>query len=209
MKHAFRLGLAAAFLIAALILSPPLAQGQDGPPRVLIESFHETLLAVMKEGPALGFRGRYDRLQPAVAKTFHLPVMIQVASGTLAWNQATPAQQKALIDAWTRFSTGTYAKNFKSHGGERFETLAERPGPQGTTLVDTRLIKSDGSAVEITYVLKPTVQEWRVVDVIVDKGISELALRRSEFSREIRDGGVAALVASLSRKVDEYAAQAP
>lgn len=209
MKYPFRIGLAFAVLFALSILLPPAARSENATPRALIDGFHETLLAAMKEGPSLGFKGRYDRLLPAVKRTFHLPVMIQIASGSLAWKQATPAQQQALLAAWTRFSTGTYAKNFKSHGGERFETVAERPGPQNTTLVDTKLIKSDGSAVEITYVLKESPEGWRVVDVIVDKGISELAVRRSEFSRLIKDGGPDALVASLDRKIDEYAAQTP
>ncbi len=198
-----------ALVLAAVALAPPAARGDNGSPRALIDGFHDTLLAVMKDGPVLGFSGRYQRLLPAVERTFHLPVMIQVAAGTVAWNRASAAQQKAVVAAWTHFSTGTYAKNFKSHGGERFETVGERPGPQNTTLIDTRLIKSDGAAVEITYVLKPSPEGWRAVDIIVDRGISELALRRSEFSRDIKDGGVDALVATLARKSAEYAAQSP
>lgn len=207
MKHPTRIVLA--FALAVLALASPAAHGNAGTPRTLIDGFHDTLLAVMKEGPALGFSGRYQRLLPAVERTFHLPIMIQVAAGTGAWSRATAAQQKALVAAWARFSTGTYAKNFKSHGGERFETVGERPGPQNTVLVDTRLVKSDGSAVDITYVLKQSSDGWRVVDVILDRGISELALRRSEFSRDVKDGGVDALVATLTRKASEYEAQSP
>ena len=208
MKHRLRPILAPAFALIFAFASPA-ARGDTGTPRALIESFHDTLLVVMREGPTLDFDGRYRRLLPAVERTFHLPVMIQVATGSAAWNRASAAQQKDLVAAWTGFSTGTYAKNFKSHGGERFETVGERPGPQATTLVDTRLIKSDGSGVDITYVLKSSPEGWKVVDVIVDKGISELALRRSEFSREVKDGGVDALVATLTRKAAELAAQSP
>ncbi len=207
MKHPISVSLA--FALAFFFFVTPAARGDTSPPRALIDGFHDTLLAVMKEGPALGFPGRYQRLLPAVERTFHLPAMIQVAAGTAAWSRASAAQQKDLVAAWTNFSTGTYAKNFKSHGGERFETVGERPGPQNTTLVDTRLIKSDGSAVDITYVLKPSPEGWKAVDVILDKGISELALRRSEFSRDVKDGGVDALVATLQRKAAEYAAQSP
>jgi phospholipid transport system substrate-binding protein len=87
--------------------------------------------------------------------------------------------------------------------------VGERAGPQNTTLLDTRIVKSDGSAVEITYVMKKSSDAWKVVDVIVDKGISELALRRSEFSRQLKDAGIDSLVASLNRKADELAADAP
>jgi len=205
--------LAAAVLSAQLAFAfasfaPPPVLAQDGAPSAVLDEFHASLLAVMKEGPALGHSGRARRLQPEVARAFHLPVMIQVATGTF-WRQANPAQQDALVAAFTRYSTATYAKNFKKYAGERFETVAERAGPQNTTLLDTRIVKSDGSAVEITYVMKKGSDAWKVVDVVVDKGISELALRRSEFSRQLKDAGIDSLVATLNRKADELAAEGP
>ena len=200
--------LAAQLALALASFAPASALAQAGTPSALVDEFHASLLAVMKEGPALGHAGRARRLQPEVERTLHLPVMTQIATGSF-WRQASPAQQDALVAAFTRFSTATYAKNFKNHAGERFETVAERAGPQNTTLVDTRLVKSDGSPVEITYVMKKGADAWKVVDVILDKGISELALRRSEFSRQLKDSGVDSLVATLNRKADELAAEAP
>jgi phospholipid transport system substrate-binding protein len=198
----------ACLFFALVAFAPEPVSAQGGSPAAVIDGFHEILLVVMKEGPALGHAGRARRLQPEVERAFHLPVMIQVATGSF-WRQASPAQQDALVAAFTRFSTATYAKNFKKYAGERFETVAERAGPQNTTLVDTRLVKSDGSPVEITYVMKKGADAWKVVDVILDKGISELALRRSEFSRLLKDAGVDSLTATLNRKADELAADAP
>lgn len=186
-------------------LAPAPTSAQANTPRAVVDDFHAQLIAVMKEGPALGHAGRARRLEPVVTRAFHLPVMIQVATGA-HWRQATPAQHNALAAAFTRFSVATYAKNFKKFAGEKFETLDERPGPQNTTLVDTRLVESDGHKVEITYVMKKGTDTWKVVDVIVDKGISELALRRSEFSRELRDAGIDSLVATLNRKAGELGA---
>ncbi|MCC7017662.1 MAG: ABC transporter substrate-binding protein [Rhodospirillales bacterium] len=208
MRRSSRIVFVCAFVLAALSLAPPAARGDNGTPRAVVEEFHAHLLAVMKEGPALGHAGRVRRLQPEVERTFHLPVMIQVATGTF-WRQASPAQQAALIAAFTRVSTATYAKNFKKYAGEKFETMDERPGPQNTTLLDTRIVESDGETTEITYVMKKGADAWKVVDVIVDKGISELALRRSEFSRQLREAGIDSLVAALNRKADELAAAAP
>jgi phospholipid transport system substrate-binding protein len=204
MKRPFS-AVSACVLLAVLSLISPPARADNGAPRAVVEDFHAQLIAVMREGPALGHAGRAHRLEPAVTRTFHLPVMIQVATGA-HWRQATPAQHDALAAAFTRFSVATYAKNFKKFAGEKFETLGERPGPQNTTLVDTRLVETDGNKVEITYVMKKGTDAWKVVDVIVDKGISELALRRSEFSRELRDAGVDSLVATLNRKAGELGA---
>ena len=208
MRFPTRISLALSLALVLSAFVPPAAHGDTSGPRALIDGFHQTLLAVMKEGPALGHAGRARRLEPEVERTLHLPVMTQIATGSF-WRQASPAQQDALVAAFARFSIATYAKNFKKYAGEKFETVAERLGPQDTTLVDTRLIKSDGSAVEITYVMKKGADAWKVVDVILDKGISELALRRSEFSRQLRDSGLDSLVATLHRKADELAADAP
>jgi phospholipid transport system substrate-binding protein len=204
MRRSFRIAI---FCAAAFAFAPPVAHGDNGSPRAVIEDFHAVLLAVMKEGPALGYAGRARRLQPEVERAFHLPVMIQVATGA-HWRQANPAQQGALITAFTRFGTATYAKNFKKFAGEKFETLGQRDGPQNTILIDTRLVESDGKSVDITYVMKKGANAWKTVDVILDKGISELALRRSEFSRELKDSGVDSLIATLNRKADELAAGA-
>ncbi len=205
MRRSFRIAFAA--VLAVLSFAPSATYGDNGAPRAVIEDFHNALLAVMKEGSALGHAGRARRLRPEVERAFHLPVMIQIATGA-HWRPATPAQQTALVAAFTRFSTATYAKNFKKYAGEKFETLGQREGPQNTTLVDTRLVESDGGTVDITYVMKKGPDAWKVVDVIVDKGISELALRRSEFSRELRDAGVDSLIATLNRKADELAVDA-
>jgi phospholipid transport system substrate-binding protein len=178
------------------------AFAEPTPPRLLIERFHEIIIGVMQEAKVLGHAGRYQKLEPHITGVFHLPVMIQIASGS-HWRQASEEQRQALIAAFTRFSVATYANNFDNYGGERFETIGERTGPQETTLVDTKIVKKDGSSVDITYVLKQAQNQWRVLDVVVDKGISELALRRSEYSRVLRDAGADGLVATLNRKADE------
>lgn len=171
-------------------------------PRAAIERFHAAIIGVMKQAKTLGHAGRYKTLEPYITEVFHLPAMIQIAAGSF-WRDASDAQRQALVAAFTRFSVATYANNFDNYGGERFETIGERPGPQETTLVDTKIIKASGSSVDITYVLKSVQGQWRVLDVVVDRGISELALRRSEYSRVLRTSGVDGLVATLNQKADE------
>lgn len=192
-----------AVCLLVLVVVAPASTGADSPPpRVVVERFHEAIIGVMKEGKILGHAGRYTKLEPHITEVFNLSAMIQIASGAF-WRDASEEQRKALTASFTRFSVATYANNFNNYGGERFETVGERSGPQETTLVDTKIVKSSGSSVDITYVLKPVQGAWRVLDVVVDKGISELALRRSEYSRVLRTSGVDGLVATLNQKADE------
>jgi phospholipid transport system substrate-binding protein len=189
-------------LLVLAVAAPVSGSAEPAPPRAVIERFHEAIIGVMKQAKVLGHVGRYKTLEPYITEVFHLPGMIQIASGSF-WHGANEQQRKALIAAFTRFSVATYANNFDNYGGERFETIGERSGPQETTLVDTKIIKASGSSVDITYVLKSVQDQWRVLDVVVDKGISELALRRSEYSRVLRTSGVDGLVATLNQKADE------
>ena len=56
---------------------------------------------------------------------------------------------------------------------------------------------------DITYVTHKIKGEWRIIDVLLDAGISELAVRRSEYRRVLKTGGVDGLIETLNRKADQ------
>jgi len=201
MNVVLRKRLPALLLMVGLLSASPLPAAEDSPISV-IEGFHQTLLATMKNAKTLGIEGRFTKLEPVVSAAFHLPAMIQVASGS-HWNKADEKDQDLLIDAFSRLSVATYAAQFKGYSGEQFETLGDKPGPQETTLVETRIINPDEDNVAITYVLKKAKGVWRIVDVLVDTGISELARKRSEYRRVLKTKGIPGLVATLTKKADE------
>lgn len=188
---------------ALATLSPP-ARAQAASPEAVVDRFHAVLLDVMKAAKTLGHKGRAERLKPAIEQTFHLRAMIQIATGG-AWRQASDKQKADLTAAFAALSTATYAANFDGHSGEKFETVGTRPGPQDTTLVDTKIVKAEGSPVEITYVAKKAGSGWKIVDVVVDRGISELAVKRSEYTSVLKNSGVNGLISVLNRKADELA----
>lgn len=192
-----------AFALAASAFSSDRAVAETDGPRQLMDRFHAVLLATARDS-TLDHSERYARLMAAVEWTFHLPVMTQVSAGSF-WTDAPSLQRQALIAAFAHYGVSLLARNFSGDGIKQFETFAERPGPQNTTLVDARIVRKNGSDIDVTYVLKTHAASWRVVDVVLDKGISELALRRSEFSHRLANGGLPALTATLNRKADEFA----
>ena len=175
-------------------------------PRVLVERFQGNLLAVMKEAETLGVKGRYDRLVSSIEETFYLPLMIRIASGPY-WKGANQTQRSRLISAFRRMSVSRVATLFNGYAGETFEAIGEKPGPQNTLLVKTRIVIPDKSSVNLTYVAKAIKERWRLIDVIVDDGISELSVRRSEYRRVLQKEGVDGLIATLNKKADELIAQ--
>lgn len=167
----------------------------------MVENFHTTLLDAMKSAKTLGVEGRYRNLEPHIENIFHLRMMIAIATGR-HWRKAGPKQRDHLARAFKRFSVGTYASRFSSYSGESFETAGVKSGPRQTVLVDTRLNRIDDSPVPITYVVKKFRGKWRIIDVVVEGGISELAVRRSEYATTLKQGGVEALINALNKKAD-------
>ncbi len=190
----------AAMIAAAAGAATPIAAAESA--RTVVERFHESLIAVMKAADTLGVMGRYERLTDPVTRAFDLERMIRVATGPF-WRKAEADQRDRLLAAFTRMSVGTYASRFKGYSGEAFETVAERPGPQNTILVATRIVPADDAPVDITYVMKTRDGSWRIVDILLDNSVSELAVRRSEYRRVLDKEGADGLIAILDRKFTE------
>jgi phospholipid transport system substrate-binding protein len=72
----------------------------------------------------------------------------------------------------------------------------------GSLIVETRIVKSDGKPVAINYLMRGEAEGWHIADVYLDGTISELAVRRSEFSTIMRDQGIAGLISVLNKKSD-------
>lgn len=191
-----------ALLCLALTFFAPVApaSAEDTAAVTLVKSFYQTLEQTMKEGPKLGFEGRYKKLEPAVTKAFNLPLMARHAVG-LSWSKEPPEEQKKLIEAFSRFSVATYASRFTNYDGEMFEVLGEKPAAGGGVMVETKLKPKDSEAVTLNYLVRNDESGTpRIMDVYLDAAISELATRRSEFGAVIKREGFFALIDSLEEK---------
>ncbi len=189
------------FLCAVVLVSSASAWAAPSPTAV-IEWLHQSLIETMKDAQRLGIDGRYKQLQPILEKSFDFERMIAIAAGSY-WTSADEARRRRLLDAFTDLSVTTYAARFNGFSGESFETLGQRQGPRDTALVDTRLNRTDGPPVPITYVMTERDGEWRIVDVLLDKSISELAVRRSEYNQVLRTSGTEGLTQTLDEKAAE------
>lgn len=191
-----------AVALAILVVAAGSLPAAAETPSKVVEKFQANLLQVMKDAEKLSVRQRYERLASTVETSFHLPLMVQIATAN-HWQDASPSQRVQLVSAFRRMSITTLATLFDSYDGESFQVLAEKPGPQHTQLVLTKLTKSDKSTVNIAYVARRFDDGWRMIDVIVDNGISELKVRRSEYSSVLKSDGIPGLVALLNSKADE------
>jgi len=172
----------------------------------VIDAMHAALIDTMKHAETLGFEGRYERLEPTLRRTFDFDFMAEKACGRY-WRSLSDADRERMRSIFARFTLSTYASRFSGYSGEHFEIESEAPAPRDTVFVRTQLVRSEGEDnVEINYRLHRTEAGWRVIDVLLRGTVSELALRRSEYSSVIKRDGFQALVDTLEAKIADLAA---
>ncbi len=204
MLRLFKSGTYCALILSLIIfIGPnlPHANASLKTPLMQVDKFHNVLLSIMKDANQLGVFGRFRTLEPVLIEIFHFKAMVQIASGSF-WEIMSNGDQIKLLDTFTRLSIATYAAQFDGYSGQVFKIIGTKPGPQKTTLVETRIVNTDSSSIALTYVFRKIKGEWRILDVLLDTGISELARKRSEFREALRTGGAEALLIMMESKAD-------
>jgi len=194
-------------LALALTLTAPGAQAAESP-RATIDRFHAGLLDVMKRASELGYEGRYRQLEAIIGRHFDTPFMASKAVGRY-WKEMGEVDQGRLVQAFGRFTVANYAGRFDGWSGQSFESEREEPSLYETVLVYTRLAEPAGDVIEINYRLRAIDGQWRIIDVYLNGTVSEIALRRSEYSSILGREGVDGLISALEGKIRELAAAKP
>jgi phospholipid transport system substrate-binding protein len=180
----------------------------EAPPSGVVDTLHGTLLGVMKEADALGYQGRFDRLSPVLRNLYDIPFMAEKSVGR-HWKTTSEAERQHLLETFTQFMIANYAGNFDGYSGQIFETLGEEESTHGTMLVRSHLLETDGEKTQLNYRLRPVEGEWKIIDVYLNGTVSELALRRSEYSSLIKREGFNSLIVALNQKITNLSESAP
>jgi phospholipid transport system substrate-binding protein len=165
-----------------------------------IESLDNALLASMKAGSTLTMAQRYRQLAPVIERTFDLPVMTAFAVGP-AWANFSSEEQQALIAAFARLTIASYAHNFTSFDGQRFEIQPDVAVRGVDKIVQSRLISPHSDPVNLTYRMRESADSWKIIDVYYG-AISQLTTRRADFAAPIASGGASGLIAHLDSLSD-------
>ena len=198
----FRNLFSSSVLIIGIISYTSLTLASEKTPNKIVTEFHKVLLWSMKNAKTLDRKDRYKKIAPKIEQSFHFPLMTQVSAGSI-WRKASKEQAKKLISAFTHFSISTYASQFESYKGQSFVINSEKAGPQKTILVKTQIITTETKPINITYVTQKIKQRWRIIDVLLGNGISQLAVRRSEYRQILKKSGLNELIATLNAKADQ------
>jgi len=182
----------------------PVAESAYGavsdPAAVQVQTLTDALLKSMRAGTTISMAERYKQLEPVIEQVFAMPLVTRLAVGP-EWANFSPDQQKALIAAYTRFTVANYVHNFHDFDGQRFEIEDNVLSRGEDKVVRSRVIPAHDVPVSLLYRMHEVDGTWKVIDVISD-GVSQLALRRSDFAAAIAAGGAPALLAHLNKSSD-------
>ncbi len=183
-----------------LILAAPAWAASVAPARAVVAHFQNSLLTVMKAGQRLGFKGRYEHLMPAVERTHDLSFIAQLTLGPY-WGKLSPSSRAAFVHAFRDLTVATYAAEFRRYSGQTFKRTAAQVVAQGDVLVETELAAHGRKEATIDYLLARAGGRWEIVNIVAN-GVSDLALKRAQYTAVIRKEGFPALLKLVQAKVN-------
>jgi phospholipid transport system substrate-binding protein len=176
--------------------------GATGTPAAVIERFHAAIIAMLPEAEGLGYEGRFRRLSPAVEAAFELPYMAEKAIGR-HWKALGATERDRWLATFAQFTKANYAGRFDRRSDVHFRTLGSEPAAHGTVIVRTELLNPEGENVHLNYRLRSTPAGWKIIDIYLKGTVSELALRRSEYSAVLQRDGFDMLLRSVEGRIAE------
>ncbi len=193
-----------ALCLAVLMAAVPARAQSADPAAQTVQKFYDALLDSMKNAQSLGIKGRYDRLTPAVRAAYDLETMTGLSVGPAAWSGLSAEDKKALTDAFERLTVSSYAANFDGFSGEKFTVDPNVDARGNDKFVKSVLVPSRGAPVPFIYRMRQSGGNWKIIDVLLNGEVSQLAMRRADFSAAFQAGGAKGLV----KKIDELADKA-
>ncbi len=193
--------IAVATFLLAILAYPVGANSAEGEPRAIVDRLQSTLIEAMKGGAAIGFNGRYEVLQPVVLKTHRLKSIARVAIGRY-WRDLSDEEQQTYLEVFSRLSVSGYASRFWKFQGEHFEIISENPLKSGKVVIRSILYLKDDDTIAFEFVLSEVGDEWKIINVIA-KGISDLAIKRAEYTSIMSKDGFETLLDKISESIEK------
>ncbi|RLJ63737.1 MlaC/ttg2D family ABC transporter substrate-binding protein [Sulfurisoma sediminicola] len=188
-------------IIAALCLNAG-ALAQELAPDVLIKNVTNEVLDIVRKDKEIqsgSTRKAIDLVDAKVLPHFNFTRMTQLAVAR-DWRQASPEQQKTLTAEFRTLLVRTYSKALTEYKNQTVDFKPFKMQPAETDVKVRTLINQPGAKpIDLDYYLEKQPNGWKVYDIEVG-GVSLVTNYRSEFSTQVRQGGIDGLIATLQKK---------
>lgn len=168
----------------------------------LVRQTSERMLSTLKQEQAV-IKNNPERIYELVNKIvlphFDFEYMSQLVLGKY-WRRASAQQRDAFTEEFKQLLVRTYATSLNEYTDQEISFLPFREGgdPEQAQ-VRTEVEQPGGFPIPIDYKLHKSGDAWKVFDVVID-GVSLVTNYRSSFSKEIRQGDLDGLIATLRQR---------
>jgi phospholipid transport system substrate-binding protein len=192
-------------LLAFLLILSNRTVGSEplAPSRQPVEKLNAALIEVMRDAKRLGYPGRYKKLEPVVKEVFQFETIAQTALGR-HWSKLEPSEQQAFMAKLTDLSIATYASQFNAYDGQTFRYDDTEDTKPDRAIVRYTMVVPTGQPVKFDYIVNRDGTKWQIANIVVD-GISDLALKKAQYTSIMEREGFDSLLAKLSQKIADYA----
>ena len=134
-------------------------------------------------------------IDDVVKNSYDLEKMGKIIIG-VDWKQMDTKSKKEFINVFKRFISVNYFRRFNKINELDFKH-------QTVELIGDKfklarvILTADNEKLKIDYLLGFKNEKWKIFDVLIDGSISEVATKKSDFKKIIKEEGVSGLVKNL------------
>ena len=191
------------FLLLVGLLMASIAHAELMPPDQLVKQITQETYVYVNQDTSLQ-KGDISKLidwaEKSILKDFDFNRMTRLAVGK-DWRQATPEQQKQLVQEFRKLLIRTFANAFI--GIKKDQTIEYKPfklNPEDqSVVVKTLIVKPGAKPIDVNFSMEKMTDSWKVYDVSM-AGVSMITNYRDAFSQEIHTNGVDGLIKMLAEK---------
>jgi len=121
------------------------------------------------------------------------------------WRGLGSGKREAFTELFGDLMVAAFAYEIGPFEGQTFKFAASKPLRRGRVLVRSRLESKAGKPDQFDFVLHRAGGGWKIVNLIVN-GVSDLALKRSEYGTLVERGGIEGLERRIRRQIEDYRA---
>jgi len=175
----------------------------EGSPEQTVVRLERALIENMKSADQLGYRGRLEALLPVMERVLAVEAIARFLFKE-AWGTLEEQQRAAFRELFVKLSASNYAHSFDDYNSQKFEPVSAKVQSPKRALVRRSMLTGKGERVQFDYLLTPSDGRWKIV-VITTDGVSQLSIKRSQYSRLIEQSGFGAVLEQMRDVIDKRA----
>ena len=194
-------------LIRLFVLSLSLLLGGYSPcfayqnPSDVVTSFHDALITAMKVDD---YSERLLVIEPVIIQHFQIHTIARISLGRY-WRSLSTEEQTKLKSLLTDLVSSTYAFRFQNHDSQVFSITETEPISTDRSRVKS-LLKTRAETVTLDYQLQLENDSWKIYDIVAN-GVSDLSLKRSNYSAIFKKGGIISVKEEILSNISRNAVQ--